>query len=710
MLDRKDLRKVALTSGLLVLVTLAVYWPVLRCEFIEGDDPDYVTQNAHVRSGLTLANLRWAFTAMHANNWHPLTWISHMLDCELYALNPAGHHATNVVFHSANTVLIFLLLRRMTGAHWRSAFVVALFALHPLHVESVAWVSERKDVLSTFFWALTIWAYVRYAKRPGPARYLLVTVLFVLGLMAKPMLVTLPCLLLLLDFWPLRRASAEPVIPGQNIKVAENVTGTHAPSWKRLVLEKVPLLALALVASAVTLWAQTETVGAVSAPLWYRLANALSAYVQYMEKMVWPTGLALLYPYPHGIVIWKLLIAVIVMGCSSFFAIRHALKRPYLFTGWFWFVGTLVPVIGLVQVGVQSMADRYTYVPLIGLFIVIAWGGCELAERWQLRPSVPGSMAVLAVAACVPVTLTQLNYWRNDISLCEHTLRCTKDNFMIEYALGMAFSDRGQPDLAHRHLAEAIRIAPAFAEPHCCLAEILSLQGKTEDAITSFREAIRCKPSLPAAHLGLARELIKQNKSGEATEELTTLLRLTPDDWGACDALGWVLIRQDRAAEALSHFLDAARINPTNAAVRCHLAMALDLLGRTKEGIVQYREALKIAPRTIEALNNLAWILAANPSPDNRDGTEAVRLAEQACQLTEFRNRTILATLGAAYAEAGRFDEAASMADKAAVMAAAAGNTALTERATKMVGLFRSGQPFHEAPRPTITAPAQGSR
>ena len=707
--DRKDIRRVALTCGLLALVTLAVYWPVVRCEFIHGDDPDYVTQNPHVRGGLTWSNLRWAFAARYANNWHPLTWISHMLDCQLYGLNPAGHHATNLLFHGANTVLIFLVLRRMTCAHWRSAFVAALFALHPLHVESVAWVAERKDVLSTFFWALTIGAYVRYSERPGLARYLLVTVLFGLGLMAKPMLVTLPFLLLLLDFWPLRRASAGPLILGPNREGLENLTGARAASWPRLVLEKVPLLGLALASSVVTLWAQSGTIGAVTAPLWFRLANALTAYVGYMEKMIWPAGLALLYPYPPAMVLWKLLIAVTVVGGMTCIAIQQAARRPYLFTGWFWFVGTLVPVIGLIQVGIQSMADRYTYVPLIGLFIIIAWGACELAERWRLRPGVPGSMAALAVAACIPVTVTQLNCWRNDVSLCEHALRCTKDNYMIEVALGIALLDRNQLDPARQHFAEAIRIAPAHAEPHCYLAQILSAQGKTGDAIASFREALRCNPSLPAAHWGLARELIQQNNLGEAAGELTALVRLAPDDWQACDTLGGVLLRQDRTSEALNHFFDAARINPTNAAVRCHLAMALDRSGRTREGIVQYREALKIEPQTIEALNNLAWILAANPSSDNRDGSEAVRLAEQACQLAEYRIPALVGTLGAAYAEAGRFDEAARMADRAAVMATAMGNAVMAKIATNMAGLYRSHQPFHEAPRPAITTPAPGN-
>jgi tetratricopeptide (TPR) repeat protein len=694
----------------LALVTLAVYWPVFRCDFNNGDDPSYVTQNPHVQSGLTLANLRWALFARHSNNWHPLTWISHMADCELYGLNPAGHHATNLMFHVANAVLIFLLLRRATGAQWRSAFVAALFALHPLHVESVAWVSERKDVLSTFFWALTIWAYVRYSERPGLARYLLVSVLFVLGLMSKPMLVTLPCLLLLLDFWPLRRAMTIPEIVEQHVDASGEARRTRAVSWKWLVLEKVPLLVLALVASAITLWAQSATVGAVKAPLWFRLLNALCALVQYMEKMVWPSGLAVLYPYPQNMLLTPLLIAGIVVGGMSYLAVRQASKRPYLFTGWFWFVGTLTPVIGLVQVGIQSMADRYTYVPLIGLFIVIAWGGCELSERWRLWPGLPGFAAALAVAACVPVTVTQLAYWRNSVVLCEHTLQCTANNYMIEYALGMALSDRGQMDAACQHLEEAIRMAPAYAPPHCQLAQILSTQGKAEAAVASFREAIRCDPSLSMARQGLVSELIQQNKLGDAAEELNAWLWLTPDNWEAADTLGGVLTRMGRPSEALSHFNEAARINPTNALVRCHLAMTLNQLGRTREEISQYREALKIEPQTVEALNNLAWILAANPSPEIRDGNEAVRLSEQACRLTGYRIPELVGTLGVAYAETGRFEEAARMADQAAAMGAAAGKTVLAERAGKMAELFRGGKPFHDAPRQPITAPENGGR
>jgi tetratricopeptide (TPR) repeat protein len=420
--------------------------------------------------------------------------------------------------------------------------------------------------------------------------------------------------------------------------------------------------------------------------------------------------LAVLYPYPQDVLLTQLLIAGIVVGGMSYLAVRQASKRPYLFTGWFWFVGTLIPVIGLVQVGVQSMADRYTYVPLIGLFIVIAWGGCELSERWRLWPGVPGFVASLAVAACVPVTVTQLANWRNSVVLCEHTLQCTANNYMIEYALGMALSDRGQMEAACQHIEEAIRMAPAYAEPRCQLARILSMQGKAEEAVASFREAIRCDPSLAIARQGLVRELIQQNKLGEAAEGLTAWLRLAPDNWEVADTLGGILTRMGKPGEALSHLNNAARINPTNALVRCHLAMALDQLGRTREGISQYREALKIEPQMVEALNNLAWILAANPNPEVRDGSEAVRLAEQACRLTGYRIPALVGTLGAAYGETGRFEEAARMADQAAALGAAAGKTVLAERAGKMAELFRAGQPFHDAPRLPISTPEKAAR
>ncbi|PJB30514.1 hypothetical protein CO110_00150 [Candidatus Desantisbacteria bacterium CG_4_9_14_3_um_filter_40_11] len=548
-------RAVFWTCLLLSIVTLSAYWPVLHCEFVIYDDASYVTGNPHVQSGLTWDSLRWAFTAKDCHNWHPLTWISHMLDCDLYGLNPAGHHATNLLLHILNTLLIFLLLRRMTGTHWRSAFVAALFALHPLHVESVAWVAERKDVLSTFFWALTIWTYVRYTEKPRVVRYLLVVLLFALGLMAKPMIVTLPLLLLLLDFWPLRRIPLTVRFWGREIRIAEEVgrLGNSPPSWKQLVAEKLPLLALSLVSSALTLSAQSDLVGSLRCPFKYRLANAVITYLSYMKKMIWPTKLVVLYPFPISIKLSTLVMSAILLGYLTIQAIRQAKTRPYLFTGWFWYIVTLLPVIGLVQVGFQSMADRYTYVPIVGLFIIIAWGTYDLAARWQLGPAIMSSLAVLVAAACIMVSYTQAGYWENSVTLFEHTLRCTTDNFIIENNLGVAFFEQGKFEAARQHFAEATKINPNDTE----------------------------------AQFSLANTLLKQNKLTEAYEHLMIVLQQAPNHWRAHSMLGLVLVKQGKPEEALGHFSEAVRIKPTNLKLRSQLEMALDQVGRSKEAATE---------------------------------------------------------------------------------------------------------------------------
>ncbi len=524
----------------LALVTLAAYWPVFQCGFTNYDDDLYVTKNPWVQSGLTWGGLGWAFTANQSFNWHPLTWISHMADCELYGLDPAGHHATNLLFHIANSLLLFLVLRRMTGALWRSAFVAALFALHPLHVESVAWVSERKDVLSTFFYLLTLGAYVRYVEesKVGSPKskvfYCLTLMVFALGLMAKPMLVTLPCLLLLLDFWPLRRMPATMRVlgrePGRG-EAEQGVASRTTLAW--LIVEKLPLLALSLASSIATLWAQHGAVGTLKCPLLYRLANADLSYVRYIRKMVWPDKLVVLYPFPHVFVIWQVVVAALALGYLTVLAVRHAKAHPYLLVGWLWYLGTLVPVIGVVQVGGQSMADRYTYFPLLGLFIIIAWGGYDLASRWRLRPAALGSLAVLSLAACIPVTHAQTGYWKNSVTLCQHALRYTSDNFIIKCNLAEGYYDQGQLDEAIQECQEIIDQKPDFIPVYNRLGIALARKGQLDEALGQFQKAVRFNPIDSAAHYNLGIALRRKGQLDEAIAQFQEVLRLDPGNASA---------------------------------------------------------------------------------------------------------------------------------------------------------------------------------
>ena len=419
----------------------------------------------------------------------------------------------------------------MTSARWRSAFVAALFALHPLHVESVAWVAERKDVLSTFFGMLTLWTYIRYVEKPEIARYWPVLFFFALALMAKPMLVTLPFLLLLLDFWPLRRVPPELNFLGKKIKIAkaeEPTTFCHS-SISRLLAEKTPLLALSAISCAITVWAQTQAIS-MAIPFIDRLLNAALSPLRYMLKTVWPARLYVNYPYPHGWSIWYPVIAIVIIICLSLRALRDSNRRPYVFTGWFWFLITLLPVIGLVQVGIQSIADRYTYVPLIGLFIIVAWLGYDLAKRWHIPPILLRSFAAAIIAVCIPLTMAQVGYWKNSFTLFQHALRLNPNNFFAEVNLAMSYEAKDQHEPALEHLIQAAKINPDFGETYNKLGGVQLWLGKYEEAIVSFNTALRLHASAPLAHYGLALAFEKQGKLNEATEQINAALALAPDN------------------------------------------------------------------------------------------------------------------------------------------------------------------------------------
>jgi Flp pilus assembly protein TadD len=589
----------------LVITTLAVYWQVRDYEFIGYDDVLYVTRNPHLQTGLSLEGITWAFTSKRAGNWHPLTWLSHMLDIQIYGMDPGRHHLTNVLFHIGNTLLLFLIFRRMTGALWRSAFIAALFALHPLHVESVVWVAERKDVLSTFFWMLTMGAYVWYVERRGFLRYLLVLLFFILGLMAKPMLVTLPFVLLLIDYWPLNRFQFGQSSGGGSKKQRSLAL--------RLVWEKIPLLALAAASSVVTLIVQ-QTWGAVSSfsayPLNIRLANAMVSYVGYIGKMVWPSNLAVLYPHPGSLPAWQIAGACLFLVFTSFAVIRAVRRQPWFAVGWLWFIGTLIPVIGLVQVGSQAMADRYTYVPLIGIFIIVAWGLPELVSGWRYRKVAISTMAVACLSILMATTWLQVRHWKNSIVLFERALAVTDNNYVLHNNLGVAFFLQRKVGKAIDQFREAMKINPGFVDAPINVAIALANKGKMDEAIGYFSEALKINPDSDKAHINLGVALEKLGRTADAIHHYSEALRINPEFDEAHNNLGVALASQEKFDEAIDHYFEALRINPRSAEVHNNLGSALFRKGKINEAVVHFQEALRIRRGFEKASNNLAKALA----------------------------------------------------------------------------------------------------
>jgi tetratricopeptide (TPR) repeat protein len=537
---------------------------------------------------LTWSGVRWALTTGEAGNWHPLAWISHMVDAQLFGVQPGPQHVTNLILHIANSLLLFGVLWRMTGALGRSAFVGALFAVHPLHVESVAWISERKDVLSTFFWFLGLWAYADYERGGKWTRYALVFLSLALGLMSKPMLVTFPFALLLLDYWPLRR-----------------------PFSKRLIVEKVPLFALVAASSVITFFAQSRG-GAVSAlaalPLTSRVANAAIAYVGYVEKMLWPAGLTVLYPYSREFG-WRLAVAALLLIAVTALAVIAARRHRYVLVGWLWYLGTLVPVIGLVQVGIQSMADRYTYVPSIGLFIIVAWGVPDLLCALPHRRVAVLSAAAVVISACAITARAQVQYWRDSLTLWEHAARITPGDAHVETALGSVLSEKGRAAEATALYTDALQHEPQFAEAHNKLGVVLADQGRVADAIPHYEAALRAKPSLAEAHYNLGNALAAQGKIDEAIAQYHEALRIRPEDAATHNGLGSALDDRGQIDDAIAEYQQSVRLNPQFADAHNNLGAARAKQGKTDEAILEFLEALKLNPNQADAHYNVAVML-----------------------------------------------------------------------------------------------------
>ncbi len=808
-----------LSLGLASLIALA-YWPVRHHQFIRFDDDLYVTKNYHVQQGLTGDGIKWAFTTTEGGNWHPLTWLSHMLDVQWFGRDAGAHHLVSILFHLANTLLLFFVLRKMTGAFWRSAVVAALFALHPLHVESVAWIAERKDVLSTFFGLLTLWFYARFARnkmalhpRPSALDYFLALVSFALALMSKPMLVTLPCVLLLLDFWPMGRVKWSELRPARSV-----------------LLEKLPFFALTVVSSILTFFAQRNT-GAMASleqmAFPQRLGNALVAYVAYLGKMIWPQGLTVLYPievWP----LWKILTAMFVLLTVTAMALKWSARRPYLLFGWLWYLGMLVPVIGLVHVGSQSMADRYTYLPLVGIFVALTWGAFELlrVRLWRVV------VATAAILLCTIATRSQVGQWRNSETLFRHTLRSTRNNVVIQNNLAAELIERGQLDEAisllqealtiNSHLAntmsnlgsalerrgqtdEALRLyersvrlqpknpeaqnnlgflllmrgrsdealphfllslesRPEFSEPHYNLGNIYFLRGDLASALVHYRLAVKYQPDYAEARSNLGYTLSKLGQPEVALPHLETAVRLKPTYAQAHNNLAEVLLRLGKSNQAEGHARQAVQLNPTSgtfqnilgrtlagqrkwddaqaafyratelqprfAEAHFNLANTFSALGRIPEAKTHYRAALELQssypeaemqlamlllregkmeevlphlrkivaerPDWKEPLNNLAWLLATRSGDPKKEGAESVQLARRSLALSSEGDFSTLDTLAAACAQAGQFQEAIAVAEKAMALAHQAGDTNSAAQIGQRRELYQQGKPFRE--------------
>ena len=622
----------------LVALNLWIYAAVGRHPFIGFDDPQYVADNRHVATGLTVENVAWAFRSGEQGNWHPLTWISHMLDVEWFGLNAGAHHLTNVAVHIANSLLLLLLLVALTGARWPSALVAALFAAHPMHVESVAWIAERKDVLSAFFWTATLIAYTAYARQPTRGKYLAVAALFGAGLMSKPMVVTLPCVLLLLDVWPLGR-----------------VAPTLRPAaWWPLVREKLPLFAMTAVAGVVTFLVQQQS-GAVrtidALPLGRRVETALAGYQTYVSRLFWPRDMAILYPFPESLPFWQVASAAAGLMLVTWLTIRGARARPWFPVGWFWFLGTLVPVSGLVQVGSQPVADRFTYIPYTGLFIVLAWGAAEIVARRRLG----GAAAVAAVAIVGVLAATaraQVEHWRDGVTLWTHALAVTDRNHRAHSALGFALSARGRDAEAAVQYEKALAIQPNYAEALASLGGIRAEQGDLAAATAHLSAALAVDPDFVVALTNLGAVRARQGRFDEARVLLDRAREIEPHSALVRNGLGDALALEGRLDEARAELEEAIRLQPGLAVAHRNLGMVQGDQGELDAAIGTFRRALALEPGHARSHYGLGSVLDHSGQPGEAV-TELQAAVRQDPGLAEAHNR-----LGRVLVKLGRVDEA----------------------------------------------------
>jgi tetratricopeptide (TPR) repeat protein len=793
-----------LLATLLAAATFIIFLPILNAEFIRLDDGFYVARNARVRAGLTWNGVSWALTSRFQASWHPLTWLSYMLDAQLFGLGPGGFHLTNLLLHIANVVLLFWFLQTTFERNptlnlnlnppspipWRSALVAALFALHPLHVEPVAWVACRKDVLSTFFFLLTLLAYSKYVRskkeqseegreeRGEDSRithaptllrsYALTLLFFTCGLMSKAMLVTVPCLLLLLDFWPLRRWIWEP--DGR----ASPPAGNPARIWRSLrsntplLREKIPFFALSVAASVAATVAMQGEQAPVALPLGARIGNGILSYGKYLAKTFWPVDLAVYYPHPSLRLVyalqgdpypisawltWPVIVSLLLLLLISLWVLLHLERRPWLAVGWFWYVVALVPVSGLLQIGSHAMADRYTYIPLIGIFICVVWGVSEAAaklrnlssaeyakyaknDKVKYSPvfcglaSAPACAVVIGLITCALVSRHQLTFWRTNSALFEHALAVTRDNAVAFYNIGRTCEEQGNPKLAmplfraalaadpgyfpassdlgllleqHGHTLEALALylkavgyAPGAGELQNHLGTMLWNIGRKDEAIGHYVAAVRAAPDFADAHFNLGTCLAGLGQWPGAVSEFEAVVRLRPDDADAQTSLAQALQNSGEPAAAEARFRQVLLLAPANAEAHLHLAMLSIRRNDLDAALAEFQLAVKYRPDWPEALNGLAFLLATHPKAESRNGAEAVRLAERACAMTGTNQPRFWGTLDTAYAEAGRFSDAIRTAEKARDLAVAAEEKGMADAASARIELYRKGQAFHQ--------------
>jgi Tfp pilus assembly protein PilF len=719
----------AVCSFLLLAVAL-VFGQTGGYPSINYDDSLYVYDNPHILGGLTTQGVTWVFTHSHGSNWHPLTGLSHILDCQLYGPNAHGHHVTNVVLHAATAILLFLVLWRMTGALWRSALVAAIFAIHPLRAESVAWISERKDVLSGLFFVLTLGGYVWYVRSPfSLRRYVLLMVVFALGLMSKAILVTVPFVLLLLDYWPLSRMT--------RATSEDTPTDRNGPSGRfsipiHLVVEKLPLLLMTVVFCLVTLWAQSDALTTSEhLPLRWRLGNALVSCVAYLGKLFYPVGLAVFYPHSVGsLPAWKVAGAAMALVCISAGAIFFWRRYPYWLVGWLWYVGMLAPVIGIVQVGAQAMADRYTYLPQIGLYVALAWGAADVCRFWPHRRWLYAVTSILVLVALMAGAWRQTSFWHDSKALWDHALACTSRNDVAHNSLGMVLVGMGRLDEAMDQYRKALEIAPDDVDVHNNLGNALISVDRLDEAMAQFRRAVAIDPHDAQAHNNLGSLLARRGQFDAATVQFERALEIKPDYAEAHHNFGSVLARGGQFDAAVVHFQRALEIKPDDAAAHNSLGNALACLGRLDEAMLHYRLALETKPDFADAHNNLANALdtcgkvdealkhyqkALGIEPDHvnahiglarlrascaqavmRNGVEAIEHAQRANQLSGGRRPDVLDTLAAAYAEAGWFAEAEAIARQALQLATQQSNQGLANALRSRLALYEAGKPYHQ--------------